>query len=156
MRVLHVNPAVTWQPGGSVGQLKCVGQLKNCVRHSVNCDWQITNLDWHCSVIVGQTVNTDGWHHTWRVGQLTIVAGNCATIGFAAAAPGAPARPNAAPGSKARPWAARFTAGLIAGLRPGSKQPPGVLGHASTADGQMRVLHVNPAVTWQNGGCVGV
>src|SRR5262245_39941075 len=30
---------------------------------------------------------------------------------------------------------------------PGSKQPPGALGHASMADGQMRVLHVNPAVT---------
>src|SRR5262245_3410759 len=99
-------------------------------------------------VCVGQMVKIEGRHHTCRVG------GICATKGFAAAAAGAPVRPNPAPGSNAGPWANTLTAGSIAGLTHGSKQPPGVLGQPSTTDGQMRVLHVNPAVTWQAGGCV--
>jgi len=116
----------------------------------VNCDWQLTNLVWHCRFAVGQIVNTDGWHHTCRVGQPTIVGWSAPATGPA----GAPARPKAAPGSNAG-WP-MFAAGLIAGLPHGSPQPPGALGHASTADGHMRVLHVIPAVTRHAGGCVGI
>ena len=99
-------------------------------------------------------VKIEGRHHTCRVGQPTIVGWNWQMTGLVGGGGGAPTMPKAAPGSNAGPWP-MFTAGLIAGLRPGSKQPPGALGHPSTADGQMRVLHVNPAVTRQAGGCVG-